>query len=128
MVLEQSVCSADPVDLLAAAFHRRISRALGACEAALFLGKDPASPSQRGDRPTLLDWIISLSIAAGLIAFGVFAHSKIGTVRKQDQRPHQVPWGLVMIGCVFGLFLVVVHLLNLLGVETGPENSMFGRF
>ena len=76
----------------------------------------------------MLDWIISLSIAAGLIAFGVFAHSKIGAVRKQDQRPHQVPWGLVMIGCLFGLFLVVVHLLNLIGVETGPENSMFGRF
>ena len=76
----------------------------------------------------MLDWIISLSIAAGLIAFGVFAHSKIGTVRKQDQRPHQEPWGLVMIGCVIGLFLVVVHLLNLIGVEAGPENSMFGRF
>ena len=76
----------------------------------------------------VLDWIISLTIAAGLIALGVFAHSKIGTVRKKDQRPHQVPWGLVMIGCVFGLFLVVVHLLNLVGVETGPENSIFGTF
>lgn len=52
----------------------------------------------------------------------------MGTVRKKDQRPHQVPWGLVMIGCVFGIFLVVVHLMNLIGVDTGPENSMFGRF
>ena len=76
----------------------------------------------------MFDWIISLSLFLGFVALGVFAHSKLGTVRKKDQRPHQVPWGLVMIGCVFGVFLVVVHLLNVIGVETGPENSMFGRF
>ena len=76
----------------------------------------------------MLDWIISLSLAAGFVALGIFAQSKMGTVRKKDQRPHQVPWGLVMIGCVFAIFLIVVHLMNLLGVETGPENSIFGRF
>ena len=27
-----------------------------------------------------------------------------------------------------GLFLIVVHVMNLLGVSTGPENSIFGRF
>lgn len=58
----------------------------------------------------------------------MFAHGKLGTVRQKDQRPHQVPWGLVMIACVFGIFLIVVHLMNLVGVETGPENSLFGRF
>lgn len=76
----------------------------------------------------MLDWIISLSAAACFIALGIHAHGKIGTIRKKDQRPHQVPWGLVMVGCVFGIFLVVVHLLNIVGVETGPENSIFGRF
>ena len=76
----------------------------------------------------MLDWIISSALALGFIALGVFSHSKLGTVRKKDQRPHQVPWGLIMIGCVFGLFMIVVHILNLVGVETGPENSMFGRF
>ena len=76
----------------------------------------------------MFDWIISLTLAVGLIGLAYFAQRKMGTVRKQDQRPHQVPWGLVMIGCVFGLFLIVVHLLNLIGVETGPENSIFGRF
>ena len=78
--------------------------------------------------PIWLDWIISTGLAVALIGLGIFAHSKLGTVRKKDQRPHQVPWGLVMIGCVFGLFLIVVHAMNLIGVETGPENSMFGRF
>ncbi|MEO0607237.1 MAG: hypothetical protein AAFY82_03335 [Pseudomonadota bacterium] len=76
----------------------------------------------------MLNWIISLILAASFMALGLFAQSKLGTVRKKDQRPHQVPWGLVMIGCVFALFMIVVHLLNLVGVETGPENSMFGRF
>ena len=76
----------------------------------------------------MLNWIISISLAAAFIGLGIFSHSKLGTVREKDQRPHQVPWGLVMVGCVFGLFLVVVHVLNLVGVETGPENSMFGRF
>lgn len=76
----------------------------------------------------MLDWIISLSLAAGLIALGIFAHSKQGTFRKKDQRPHQLPWGLIMVGCVFGLFLIVVHLLNIAGVETGPEHGIFGGF
>lgn len=76
----------------------------------------------------MLNWIISAGLGLALIGLGIFAHSKLGTVRKKDQRPHQVPWGLVMIGCVFGLFLIVVHVLNLLGVATGPEHSMFGRF
>ncbi|MEO1187716.1 MAG: hypothetical protein AAFW60_01485 [Pseudomonadota bacterium] len=76
----------------------------------------------------MLDWIISLSLAAAFIALGIFAQSKMGTVRKKDQRPHQVPWGLIMIGCVFGVFLVVVHLLNIVGVETGPEHGFLGRF
>ncbi len=74
----------------------------------------------------MLDWIISLLIAAGAVGLGIHANSKFGTVRK-DERPHRIPWGLVMVGCVFVAFLVVVHLLNLVGVETGPEHSPFGR-
>ncbi|MEM8617021.1 MAG: hypothetical protein AAGF20_08810 [Pseudomonadota bacterium] len=67
------------------------------------------------------------AIAAGLIGLAALAHGKHGTVRK-DGRPQLVPWGLILIGCVFGLFLVIVHAMNLLGIETGPENSLFGRF
>jgi len=75
----------------------------------------------------VLDWIISLTIAASFGWLGLHAHSKSGTIRK-DERPHLVPWGLVMIGCVFGIFLVVVHILNMSGVETGPEHGLLGRF
>ena len=76
----------------------------------------------------MFEWIISLSFAALFVAGAVYANSKFGTVRAKDQRPHQVPWGLVMVGCVFGLFLVVVHLLNLAGAETGPGKGLLGRF
>lgn len=75
----------------------------------------------------MLDWIISLSVAGLFAGLGVFANSKLGTVRK-DERPHQVPWGLVLTGCVFGVLLVVVHLFNLIGIETGPEHGPLGRF
>jgi len=75
----------------------------------------------------VLDWIISLGVAALFAGLGVLANSKLGTVRK-DERPHQVPWGLVLIGCVFGFLLVVVHLFNVIGIETGPEHGPFGRF
>lgn len=76
----------------------------------------------------MLDWIISLSIAAAFAGLAILANSKFGTVRKKDQRPHLLPWGLIMVGSVFVIFLVFVHLMNLVGVETGPEHSLLGRF
>lgn len=74
----------------------------------------------------MLHWALIIVASVGLVSLAVFANGKLGTVRKKDQRPHQVPWGLVMLGCGFGLFLIVVHILNLAGVSTGPENSLFG--
>ena len=45
-----------------------------------------------------------------------------------DMHPRRVPWRLVLIFSGFGAFLFLVNAVNLLGVETGPENSPFGRF
>ncbi|MEO1554321.1 MAG: hypothetical protein AAFR82_10335, partial [Pseudomonadota bacterium] len=118
----------DAATLLALTFHRCLPRHLGACEGAIFLGKDAARPQRHESDSPVLDWIISLSFAVSLIALGIFAQSKMGTVRKKDQRPHQLPWGLIMIGCVFGFVLVVVHILNIIGVETGPEHGLLGTF
>ena len=54
--------------LLAFAHIGSHSRELGACETSLFLGKDAAPPAPRKDlylaMPYVLDWIISVSIAA----------------------------------------------------------------
>ncbi|MEL6829847.1 MAG: hypothetical protein AAFO63_06895 [Pseudomonadota bacterium] len=75
----------------------------------------------------MIDWIVSLALLVLAGIGGFLAHRKIGTVRS-DGRAHQVPWHLVLIGCGFVAFLIIVHLLNLIGVQTGPENSLFGRF
>lgn len=75
----------------------------------------------------MIDWIVSLTLLVATAICGYFAHRKIGTVRA-DGRAHQVPWHLVLIGSGFVAFLIFVHLMNLIGVETGPENSLFGRF
>ncbi len=75
----------------------------------------------------MLDGLISAGLACAFMALGIVAHSKMGTYRKADQRPHTLPWGLILIGCVFGLFLILVHVMNLIGVETGPENNPFWR-
>jgi len=33
--------------------------------------------------------------------------------------PRMVPWRPLMMACVVGIMLLLVHLLNLLGLETG---------
>jgi len=57
----------------------------------------------------------------------VFANWKAGQPW-DDLKPPRVPWRFVMILSMFVLVLAAVHLANLFGVETGPENSPFGRF
>jgi len=76
----------------------------------------------------MLDWGISLLLGSLLIGLAMHAHNKLGTVRAADQRPHKLPWGLILIFCGFALFMILVHLLNLLGLETGPEHSPMMRF
>lgn len=72
-------------------------------------------------------WIITVCVIAALIALIVLANSKMGGVRK-DGRPNQVPWGMVMVFCALGIFLAIVHAINLAGFETGPEHGLLGRF
>jgi hypothetical protein len=55
------------------------------------------------------------------------ANFRMGKPRR-DGRPNQVPWGIVMVICMLGIFVMVVHLMNLGGFETGPEHSLLGRF
>lgn len=35
--------------------------------------------------------------------------------------PRMVPWRPLMMVCVVGLMLMIVHLVNLLGVQTGNQ-------
>ncbi|MEM7766101.1 MAG: hypothetical protein AAF253_01275 [Pseudomonadota bacterium] len=75
----------------------------------------------------MLDWIISLGLLAALSALAVLANWKAGQPWN-DLKPRIIPWRLVLILTGFAIVLVLVHIANLLGVETGPDKSPFGRF
>lgn len=75
----------------------------------------------------MLDLILTLTGLVGAVALGVIANWRAG-LPWNDLKPRRVPWRLVLIFTVFVFVLLLVHLVNLAGVETGPENSPFGRF
>ncbi len=67
---------------------------------------------------------------AGLGAFAglsVLANWQSGR-KWHGERPRIVPWRTVLVLSAFCLVVLLVHLLNLFGVETGPENRPSGRF
>ena len=73
-------------------------------------------------------WIFPVLAILLFGALIVLANTKLGKRERKDGRPHQLPWGLIMVFCVLGIFIAVVHLFNVAGFETGPEPSFFGRF
>ena len=75
----------------------------------------------------MLNWIITLSLLAGCVGLGLYANRQAG--KPYDElKPRIIPWTPVMLLCVFGVILTLVHLANLAGIETGPDKSPFGRF
>jgi predicted MFS family arabinose efflux permease len=76
--------------------------------------------------PTL-DWTLTLIGLA--LAIGLFVLSNLRAGRPADPlRPRWVPWKLMIVLSAFMIVLAIVHMANLLGVETGPDKSPFGRF
>lgn len=75
----------------------------------------------------MLDWILTLGGLAGFIVLGFVANKRAG-LPWNDARPRVVPWRFVIIISGFACVVLLVHLVNLAGIETGPENSPFGRF
>jgi len=73
----------------------------------------------------MLDWTVSLLLLA-TAGLAVYANWKAGQPW-DDLRPRIVPWRLVLILSGFVLILILVHLVNLAGLETGPDKSPFGR-
>lgn len=74
-----------------------------------------------------LDWILTLVALGVFLALAIFANWK-ASQPWDDMKPRVLPWRFIMILAGFGLIIAIVHAVNLLGVETGPENSPFGRF
>ena len=75
----------------------------------------------------MLDLILTLSGMIGFVALGVIANKRAALPRN-DERPSRIPWSLVIILSAFCFVVLFVHLINIAGVETGPDKSPFGRF
>lgn len=63
----------------------------------------------------LLISFIALAICAGLAILGM----RNNFAEKHDVRPHRPPWMIISLGSISVGFMVVVHIANLLGFETG---------
>lgn len=73
-----------------------------------------------------LDWTLTI---IGLVMCGAaywFSSYRAGLPR-DDMKPKRLPWHLFMVLSAFAGAMVFVHVINLVGVETGPENSLLGR-
>jgi uncharacterized membrane protein len=75
----------------------------------------------------VLHLIVTIAILTGCIGLAVYGSWKAGQPW-DESNPRIVPWRLVMVLSVFAGILALVHLINLAGLETGPEHSIFGRF
>ena len=64
---------------------------------------------------------------AGLLVLAYVANKKAGEPRN-DERPSRIKWPFVLILTGFCFVVLFVHLINIAGIETGPDKSPFGRF
>ena len=62
---------------------------------------------------------LTLAIAAGLLALAVFSGWRGARAPNPMKGPRLIPWRMIMLLSAAGLLPMVVHLLNLVGVNTG---------
>lgn len=71
-----------------------------------------------------MDIILSLMGILACIAGFLFCSWRAN--RPHDGlEPRMTPWKMLMMMCAVLLLLIVAHLLNLAGLETGPDKSPF---
>jgi hypothetical protein len=72
------------------------------------------------------DWIVSILALLGFVALCVLASHKAGQPYDVE-RPQRLPWRLILILSAFLAALVLVHMINLSGYETGVDKGLLGR-
>jgi hypothetical protein len=64
------------------------------------------------------DFIITLSCLALCVLLGIFSFKK-HFARHEELKPRMVPWIIISLGSIATAFMLFVHLVNILGIETG---------
>lgn len=59
--------------------------------------------------------VIGLIICASLAVLGLRNHF----AEKKSIKPHRLPWMIISLGSIATGFMVIVHLANLIGFQTG---------
>ena len=62
---------------------------------------------------------LTLALLAGFLALGVFCGWRGARPPDFKRGPRMTPWRELMLACVVGALLMLVHAANLLGIETG---------
>ena len=59
--------------------------------------------------------LFGLLLCAGLAVLGFQRHFRL----HDKLKPRMVPWMIIALGSIATGFMLIVHLVNLLGIETG---------
>ena len=73
-----------------------------------------------------LDFIFTVTAMICSVMLAIVANWRAG-LPWNDAKPRILPWRLILIFSGFVFVVLLIHLVNLAGVETGPEQSPFGR-
>ena len=68
-----------------------------------------------------MDLPLTISAAVALLALALVCGWLGARPINVLKGPRMIPWRPLMMVCVVGLMLMVVHLFNLLGVQTGNQ-------
>ncbi|WP_372785797.1 hypothetical protein [Phenylobacterium sp.] len=68
-----------------------------------------------------MDLPLTLTIGAAFLAFAVFAGWRGARPPNPHRGPRLMPWRFLMLLAAAGLLAMLVHVVNLLGMTTGPN-------
>lgn len=66
--------------------------------------------------------LAGIVVSAGIAGFCSWRAS----LPRDDLKPKMLPWRFLMILAAFVTMLMLVHLINVLGYETGPGKGLLG--